>query len=152
MRIKLFLLIFLFSINSYGQKFSLKKELPSYTSTFLSGAADGTAETLKWKYANFEKVFPNANSNYWNPNLSWVNKYKNNNPNLGPKFIGSTTTFVWTTDGYHIMRFTKNTMLVTAIVLHPRQKRKLKHYLYDIVLHTTAYHLGFHTTYETIFR
>jgi hypothetical protein len=41
------------------------------------------------------------NQQYWNPVLSCRNKYKNGNKEEGPKFFGSTTFLVWTTDAWH---------------------------------------------------
>lgn len=42
--------------------------------------------------------------NWWNPNISWKNKYKNNDPTQGPKFFGSTTFLVWLTDAWHFSK------------------------------------------------
>lgn len=119
---------------------------------YVAGIFDGTAETLKFHYSNFSRVFPNSNPNYWNPQISWTNKYRNSNYALGPKYFGSTTFLVWTTDGYHMMRFGRNTMFLCTVISLSREKKKLKHLLFDAVLNSSAYHLGFWTSYETIFK
>jgi len=123
----------------------------SLITNYLAGAFDGTAETLKWHYNDFTAVFPNNNPQYWYVTKSWTNKYKNGDYNQGPKFPGSTTMFVWTTDGYHINRFGRNTMFVCTLTLYPRKKKNWKRYVLDAATHTAAYHLGFWTTYEVIF-
>jgi len=120
--------------------------------SFLSGASDGTAETLRDHYQEFKITFPNANDQFWNPDISWKNKYKNGDYRQGPKFPLSTTVFVWTTDGYHLMRFSKNTLLVATIALHTRQKRSFKNHLLNVALHTISYHLGFNTAHKLVFR
>ena len=42
---------------------------------------------------------------FWLKELSWVNKYKNNDPKQGAKFLGSTTIFVMFTDAWHLFGF-----------------------------------------------
>jgi len=60
-------------------------------------------DTLQFHYGNscFSKL---KKQNWWNPSISWKNKYKNNNPDEGSKFFGSTTIFVWTTDAWHFFQ------------------------------------------------
>jgi len=150
--IKLIVLFLLFSKFTVSQSFSFKKEFPSIATMYLAGVSDGTAETLKFHYSDFKRVFPSSNPNYWDMKISWKNKYKNQDYNQGPKFFGSTTFLVWTTDGYHMSRFAKNTMFVTTILIHPKEKKKFKNYLLDVFIHSTSYHLGFFSTYETLFK
>lgn len=150
MRIVLILLLLKTSLG-VAQKKYLKEYWPSLTSSFMAGSFEGTAESLKFQYADFKRMFPNAREQYWNPTLSWRNKYRDGRPELGPKFFGSTSMFVWTTDGYHSMRFGRNISLVTTLALHKNKGKKLKHYLIDAALHTTAYQLGFFATYDLMF-
>lgn len=150
---KYLLLIFLLiNISCYSQIINLKKEWPTLVTSFLSGASDGTAETLKDHYGQFKNTFPNANDQYWNRDISWRNKYKNGDPRQGPRFPLSTTVFVWTTDGYHLMRFSKNTLLITTVALNVRGKKKFKHHLANVLIHTASYHLGFNVTHKLIFQ
>ena len=54
-----------------------------------------------------ESVFNNGNekfAHFTNPKMSWMNKYKDFDPEKGPKFPGSTTIFVWTTDLWHLCK------------------------------------------------
>jgi hypothetical protein len=53
-----------------------------------------------------------------NPQKSWVNKYKHNNPDLGPKFFGSKTFLVWTTDLWHLAKTLMITCFVLAIIFY----------------------------------
>ena len=43
------------------------------------------------------------NQKFWDPTLSWVNKYKEGSM-TEPKFLGSTTYFVFTTDAWHLFQ------------------------------------------------
>lgn len=44
------------------------------------------------------------NNIFWDPEISWRNKYKKGDPKEGPKFIGSDTLFVGFTDGWHLFK------------------------------------------------
>lgn len=51
-------------------------------------------------------VFAKFNPKFWNPQISFFNKYKlDNKGNRVPKFFLSTTVLVWTTDAYHLLQF-----------------------------------------------
>ena len=132
-------------------QFSIKKDWQSLGTIMIAGISDGTNEELSHHYNNFKKVFPKANDQYWDPKISWTNKYKNGDPTQGPKHFGSTTFLVWTTDGYHMTRFVKNTMVVTSIALSVRPKRKFKDFLVRAIAHSVAYHVGFFVSYEVVF-
>lgn len=54
---------------------------------------------------------------FWNPELSWKNKYRNRDPGQGEKFRHSTTLLVWLTDGYHLLQFFQLNGLILAIAL-----------------------------------
>ena len=41
---------------------------------------------------------------WWAGHESWINKYKNGDPDQGPRFPLSTTVFVWVTDGWHFFQ------------------------------------------------
>lgn len=145
------ILCLLISVNSFSQ-INIKRELPTLISSYIAGASEGTAEILKWHYDRFDKRFPNANQNYWNPKYSGDNKYRDGLGMNGPKYFGSTTFLVWTTDGYHLTRFMRNNMFITTLILHPKEKRNWKYVALDALLHTVAFQIGFHTTYGIIFK
>jgi len=141
MKIVIFVLI---SLTCQAQ---FRKHIPSGAALLLAGAADGIAESVKWHYDSFDKRF-NAYDPYWDPNISWKNKYLNNDPLQGPKFPGSTTMFVWVTDGYHMTRMVKNTSMVGAVVIHPWKKQKWYWYLIEFVSYYVTYNIGFTLTYR----
>ena len=62
----------------------------------VAGASNGVTEVLRHDYASFERMFPEANDEFWNPNISWKNKYKNMDPKQGPAFWGSTALLIVT--------------------------------------------------------
>lgn len=144
----------LLSINSTAQKWYKleKRDILAATSAMFAGAFEGTAETLKWHYHEFEAAVPGANAEYWNPEISWRNKYRDGIPENGPKHFGSTTFLVWTTDGYHLMRTGRNLMFGTTLFLTPRKDSNWKTQLLRVAVYTLAYQAGFHLTYTVAFR
>lgn len=70
----------------------------------FGGACDGVTQALLFHYSEVDKHVDNEQ--YWNPDLSWLNKYKNYEAgDTRAKFFGSTTFLVFTTDAYHLFRF-----------------------------------------------
>jgi hypothetical protein len=54
-----------------------------------------------------DSIFKDLNEYWWDPTFSWRNKYRGLSPYLGPKFIGSTTIFVFVTDAWHLFKSIK---------------------------------------------
>ena len=142
-----FLIILLFPVICHSQVYT-KQELKNlvFTSTLcgVSGAFDGTAEYLKFHCT--------STSHYWNPALSWTNKWKNGDPAQGERFWQSSRALVWTTDGYHLMRMGRNVFAMGAIVVHLGEKREWYKYLIDFAVNYLAYTVGFTITYDLIFK
>src|SRR5437868_11883932 len=65
---------------------------------FTAGAAKGFNETLMFHWKGFNHMFKKANPNWYNPNVSWRNKYKGGDPYAGAKYPLSTTVLVMFTD------------------------------------------------------
>lgn len=128
----------------------------------LSGMIDGTVESMNWHYEDgFKRRCPKANNQFWNPAVSWKNKYKNHDPAQGPKFAGSTNVFVFTTDAYHLLRATSRTLNGFTLAFyinqgyHEKQLSKKKKWLRigaDFLILTAIRTAGFHLTYSALFR
>lgn len=126
---------------------------PQFTIPFalFAGMCDGVSQTLYAHYTSFENKFPNANDQYWNPYISWTNKYLNNDPAQGEKFLGSTTVFVFSTDAYHLFRTVNKLNLVTLGALEFSEKRPFLNYAFDFLIYSAVYSAGFTLTYQLIF-
>ena len=83
-----------------------------YILTVVAGFCEVVMDTLQFHYHN--SVFK-SESKFWNPEESWKNKYKDDLKT--PKFIGSTTLFVFTTDGWHLFKFFRNIFMFLGISL-----------------------------------
>ena len=159
-RIMLVLPFFLFALSSeaqlkLGQYFKDNKY--NLSSFFIAGAMDGTVEILRHDYRTFKRVFPKANDQFWDPQKSWHNKWKDGERANGEKFLGSSTVFVWTTDGYHLLRSTEKFFIVTGVALkfacnEQVFQQKWWYYILDFVAHSLAYTAGFNLSYELVFR
>ncbi len=130
----------------------LRKLIYSSGLLFMSGFCDATSEVLKIKYGSFERVFPKANDQFWDYNISWTNKYHNGTP-PDARFMGSKTALVWTTDGYHLMRMIRNCTMIVAVTIPLKAgfHRSWKSYLKDGVIYYLSYTAGFNLAYDVVF-
>lgn len=128
-----------------------KKDIAPLCLTFTAGMFEGTAEALKFHYDRVDRKL-SLNDSFWDPEISWRNKYKNGDPAQGERFTGSSTTLVWTTDGYHAMRFGRNACIMTGMSLKFGDKQKWYEYLLEIIAYYLSYQLGFTVTYDLIFK
>jgi hypothetical protein len=159
----LFFGIFLFLVHySVSAQKKFKDYLVIGSSSFVSGMLDGTIESISYHYDNgFKKRFSKVNDQFWNPSISWTNKYKNNNPSLGPKFMGSADIFVCTTDAYHMLRTTKRAIDGFTLAYYVNQTctektqtkgKKWKRVAKDFLIITAIRCVGFSLTYSVLFK
>lgn len=145
-------LILLIPFALSAQKYDLKKKIIPASLVFVSGMSDGINQQILFHYPDFKKVFPKSNDHFWNPKISWTNKYELNDEGriMGEKFPFSSSVFVFTTDGYHATRtLTKTAGLVGGVWLLDR-KQKFHHYIIDILIYSFFRTTGFYTTYRII--
>jgi hypothetical protein len=81
---------------------------------FLSGFSEAIMDKLQFHYNNsiFKKF---KNQLFWDPQISWKNKYKNGNPSDGEKFFLSKTLFVGLTDAWHLFKLLRNLFIFSGI-------------------------------------
>lgn len=160
-KITLTALLILVSLSGLVAQKKWKDYLVSGSSVFVSGMLDGTIEAISYHYENgFKARFPNANDQFWNPAVSWKNKYKNGDCTQGPKFAGSTTVLVATTDAYHMLRTAKRTLDGFTLVSYVNSSRerkmsrnkRIKTVIKDFLILTAIRSAGFHLTYSVIFK
>lgn len=125
-----------------------KNKISTGSLVLVAGSAKGFNETLQFNYKIFEKTFPGANKQWFDPKVSWRNKYEGGNPDNGPKFFLSTSAFVMFTDQYHLNNFIHKSALTSALVIKIGEgKKPFKHYLLDLLFYTACYQAGFAATY-----
>jgi hypothetical protein len=81
---------------------------------------------------------------------SWKNKYKHNDPAMGPAFPGSTTIFVATTDFWHLMDLSNSAFLIGAGVMIVQPNSPKWHKLVDALLIGTTRLVAFNVVYNSM--
>lgn len=122
----------------------------------LAGACNGVMDALQFHYPT---TGFSEDNRFWNPAVSWENKYRDGDPEKGPAFFLSTTMLVFLTDGWHLFKFLFFGLLRAAFVvllakIYPvRFTGDFKFLLWAGVWGGLAWvqALGFHLTYSLIF-
>lgn len=147
----------LFSISCICQDLPVKKYnirsaiLPAGVA-FFSGATWGLHETISHHWGAFHQRFPKASARYWNPAISWKNKYKDGDFLRGEKFPGSSTIFVSTTDAKHLLTSLHRTSMFGAgLTITLGEKRPWWHYAINTGISFFSFSTGFHTVYTVAF-
>lgn len=154
MKILLLCLCFTYTAHSQfnypeEQKWKIdKNKLITGGLAFTAGAAKGFNETLLFHWDAFHHAFPNANPKWFDPGVSWRNKYKNGNCQDGPRFPLSTSVLVMFTDQYHLDNFIMKLAWTSTLVIKIGEgKKPWFHYLFDLLYYTICHQAGFLLTY-----
>lgn len=81
----------------------------------LAAMCNAVMDVLAFKYK--KSIFKNLDPEYWNPSISWRNKYKNKRQDDGPAFFLSTTALVFVTDAWHLFQFLSNSLIILAVIM-----------------------------------
>ncbi len=115
----------------------------------LSGSSHGVGEIIRLDYPTFQKEHPKADPYFWNPQLSYLNKWKNNDPTQGPAFPLSTTSLVAVTDAYHLLPAVERwSLMAGCITITLGEKRPWWEYALNFVALNAGYYVGFNALYH----
>ena len=89
---------------------------------------------------------------FFDPRISWKNKWKNKDYTQGPAYFGSTTFLSWTSDYYHAGHMGRNAFVGLAILVPMWENRKWYVYCFEAVINFLSYSLGFNLTYHVFFQ
>lgn len=90
----------------------------------LGGSCDAVMDTLRDHFPS--SVFKNRNPYFWNPEISWMNKWakvpaRGVHDNIvdlkKERFFGSSTFLVWLTDAWHLFKMIRNTMIAASVAI-----------------------------------
>lgn len=145
------------SQKSWNVPFISKSDVYIYSLQFLGGASEGLHEEIVNHYPEFQRHYPNADSNYWNPKVSFKRKYKDfNNGDLRPAFFGSKSFLIAFTDAYHATNALTHVSNWVSIAIefgdlksYPKKER-WKVVAKKLILITLANRIGFKTMYNII--
>lgn len=97
----------------------------------LAGISKGVMDILAHKFdSSIFSYLGLKHHNFWNPLKSWDNKYKNEDPNQGERFLGSKTLFVAVTDGWHLSQAFCYSLQAIAFLLWPGTEPEADDLLY----------------------
>ena len=82
-------------------------------SLFGIGATKGICDSLQFHYSSSR--YSSWNTAFWNPEISWLNKYKDYPNSQDSAFLGSKTFFVALTDGWHLMQLFQSVFILIAL-------------------------------------
>lgn len=120
------------------QKFKIKPYIAPAVCVFIAGVAEGCMDVLQFHYGYFKKKFPNANDQFWYPDISWQNRRG--------KY------FPFVRDGWHLLKTVNHGFYTATIVLNIGQKTKWYWYVVKGVAYWAVNRAGFHLTYNIIFK
>ena len=86
-----------------------------YILVILAGIAKAIMDKVNFHYST--SIFKKLNPLFWNPEVSWRNKWKNGDVNQGEKFFGSSTFLVWTTDAWHLFQMVNHFTLILGVLI-----------------------------------
>lgn len=107
----------------------------------IAGAAKGLSDRLQHHYHTIPAGWSRK---FWDPSISWKNKYKNYPNDKRAKFPGSKTWLVFLTDGWHLMQFVCWNSLLIAIVLRPEPLN----WWVGLLIFIGVFKVGFHVAYK----
>jgi hypothetical protein len=81
----------------------------------MAGISKAVMDNLNFHFHT--SIFKNRPTWYWNMEFSYLNKYQNQDPTKGPKFFGSTTFLVWTTDAWHLFQMVRQLSLTIGVFI-----------------------------------
>lgn len=114
----------------------------------LAGIANACMDTLKtrrWSSSIF-RVF--KKDSWFNPAISWRNKWKNGDDVYGERFFGSSTILVWITDAWHFFKMIMLVLICASVVLYV----PLFNWYVDSVLLLIVFTLSFELFYGKLFK
>lgn len=113
--------------------------------------AAGLNAAMDMNYNQYDfSVFRYWNPEYWNPNVSYKNKYKDpSDLSKGEKFFGSTTFLVFLTDSWHLFKMLFLSTLFLSVILYT-PLFTLNSKLLDIVAKFAMYSAVWGIVFETV--
>lgn len=113
---------------------------------FISGFSEGIMDLLQFHYhSSIIKKF--KNNLFWDPSISWKNKYKDGDPKKGERFLFSTTLLVSLTDGWHLFKLIKNILIFIGVSAIGYLSINFIILVILIIISRSFYGLGFSISY-----
>jgi hypothetical protein len=134
-------------------------QLPSAKNTYtlsailclfmLAAFFNSLMDVLQFRYSKSIFAQHGMNQEFFDPDLSWKNKWQNGNPEEGEAYPGSSTVFVLFTDAWHLFQFLMFTCFEVIILILIHKIWKLKWYAYALLFLGMKFLFGL--TFELFF-
>ncbi len=115
----------------------------------LAAFFNSVMDVLQFRYSKSVFARQGMSQEFFNPDISWRNKWKNGKPEEGEAYPGSSTVFVLFTDAWHLFQFLMFTCFELIILILVHRIWKLKWYLYIPIF--IAMKFSFGLTFELFF-
>lgn len=118
-------------------------EILAAVAVLVSGGFEGVMDHLQFHYGK--------QSQFWNPKISWLNKYRDWDVSKGLTFRGRF--LVFTTDGWHLMKWCRNLFVFTGIALYGSSCHSWDEWKWHIVAGVCFWainRIGFNITYKLL--
>ena len=118
-----------------------------------AGLCNGVMDGLQF---HFDRTpFSNAayfDKQFWDPAISWKNKYKNNDHKQGEKFFASSTALVFTTDAWHLFKFLMLKCFALAVILFMPLSRRFGYTMAETWLYNAMSLIALHMCFQMGFK
>lgn len=95
-------------------------------------------DTLAFHYGS--SIFKNLNAQFWNPNISWLNKYADYPTDNSAAFFLSKTALVFLTDAWHLFDFLMLIFLFLAAW-------KGGNFIYSLLIYAVVFNVAYYLFY-----
>ena len=118
--------------------FEVKKMIAPAICLFVAGLSEGCMDIVDFKYWKFQKVFPKANPQFWDQNISWQNRRGQY--------------FPFTRDAWHLFKFVNHASIMTGIVIKIGDKEKWYWKVAKGLVLWGVNRAGFQFSYKLVFK
>ena len=132
---------------SFKRNYNFKRAIVPCALSMIAGGAWGLHEKTAHHWPQFHKRFPKANPQFWNPEISWTNKYEN-----WPLDKRRSSVPVVFTDAKHLLASLNQSSLICAgITVGIGEKKPFWHYAIDLGLSFASYSIGNYITFNALY-
>jgi len=115
----------------------------------LAAFFNSLMDVLQFRYSKSIFAEEGMNQKFFDPKISWQNKWKNGNSEEGEVYPGSSTMFVLFTDAWHLFQFGMFTCFNVIILILINKIRKLRWYQFVLLFFGMNFLFGL--TFELFF-
>jgi len=130
--------------------YDLKRPIATISTQFAAGMFSGVGDAMLFNYnqtwlpKGSETLFGKTEQ-YWNPAISWRNKWRAGDPAKGEKFPLSSTALVSLTDAWHLADMLERTSMQSFVFTYtppPKGRHRWKAQAIDFILIKLFYSAG----------